>query len=111
PRLAIILVTWKYLLNVLIDRFCIPSILGRHRANSNSFPTRRSSDLSCRICSGVRSEVNSPLSPVSQRAVSRSPAPVLTSARPEGDRKITRLNSSHASISYAVFCLKQKNEV
>src|SRR5690242_21729925 len=26
----------------------------------------------------------------------------------EGDRKSTRLNSSHMSISYAVFCLKKK---
>src|SRR3712207_8048582 len=31
--------------------------------------------------------------------------------RPGGaaDRKSTRLNSSHANISYAVFCLKKKN--
>src|SRR3712207_6897742 len=29
--------------------------------------------------------------------------------RPQrGDRKSTRLNSSHANISYAVFCLKKK---
>src|SRR5699024_12247739 len=27
------------------------------------------------------------------------------------DRKSTRLNSSHVSISYAVFCLKKKNKV
>src|SRR3712207_8465823 len=27
----------------------------------------------------------------------------------QGDRKSTRLNSSHANISYAVFCLKKKN--
>src|SRR2546422_7193937 len=27
----------------------------------------------------------------------------------EGDRKSTRLNSSHGYISYAVFCLKKKN--
>src|SRR2546427_7517980 len=27
----------------------------------------------------------------------------------EGDRKSTRLNSSHSQISYAVFCLKKKN--
>src|SRR5258707_2695241 len=27
---------------------------------------------------------------------------------PEVDRKSTRLNSSHANISYAVFCLKKK---
>ena len=26
-----------------------------------------------------------------------------------GDRKSTRLNSSHANISYAVFCLKKKS--
>src|SRR5699024_12460667 len=28
---------------------------------------------------------------------------------PKRDRKSTRLNSSHVSISYAVFCLKKKN--
>src|SRR3712207_7907546 len=27
------------------------------------------------------------------------------------DRKSTRLNSSHANISYAVFCLKKKNHL
>src|SRR5437870_7672274 len=27
-----------------------------------------------------------------------------------GDRKSTRLNSSHVAISYAVFCLKKKNK-
>src|SRR3712207_8103532 len=40
--------------------------------------------------------------------------PVLPAGRPpdepgeRGDRKSTRLNSSHANISYAVFCLKKK---
>src|SRR3712207_7260555 len=29
----------------------------------------------------------------------------------DGDRKSTRLNSSHANISYAVFCLKKKNYI
>src|SRR5256885_3649269 len=29
----------------------------------------------------------------------------------QGDRKSTRLNSSHLVISYAVFCLKKKNAV
>src|SRR3712207_6981111 len=28
---------------------------------------------------------------------------------PQQDRKSTRLNSSHANISYAVFCLKKKS--
>src|SRR3712207_8257892 len=31
------------------------------------------------------------------------------SAASMADRKSTRLNSSHANISYAVFCLKKKN--
>src|SRR2546430_5690104 len=29
---------------------------------------------------------------------------------PSVDRKSTRLNSSHSQISYAVFCLKKKNQ-
>src|SRR6266851_4396943 len=51
----------------------------------------------------------------------RSPAPALPGrdprsreARPRegsGDRKSTRLNSSHITISYAVFCLKKKNTI
>src|SRR3712207_8561684 len=32
-----------------------------------------------------------------------------TNWSPATDRKSTRLNSSHANISYAVFCLKKKN--
>src|SRR3712207_8941428 len=31
--------------------------------------------------------------------------------RVEQDRKSTRLNSSHANISYAVFCLKKKSKL
>src|SRR5256885_11031139 len=34
----------------------------------------------------------------------------LVFAAPLGDRKSTRLNSSHLVISYAVFCLKKKKE-
>src|SRR5437667_4575894 len=33
----------------------------------------------------------------------------LSSLAVDGDRKSTRLNSSHITISYAVFCLKKKN--
>src|SRR3712207_7343897 len=51
---------------------------------------------------------------VDQRGVrrTRGPAEVHPSALPlaerQGDRKSTRLNSSHTNISYAVFCLKKK---
>src|SRR5258707_9137895 len=34
----------------------------------------------------------------------------LPGGRVRGDRKSTRLNSSHANISYAVFCLKKKKK-
>src|SRR3712207_7323275 len=40
-----------------------------------------------------------------QAAVPRGASPAAVVAR---DRKSTRLNSSHANISYAVFCLKKK---
>src|SRR5690348_18017049 len=47
------------------------------------------------------------------KALLRPPAPVERclaplKATPLRDRKSTRLNSSHPSISYAVFCLKKK---
>src|SRR3712207_8177345 len=35
--------------------------------------------------------------------------PIFNNAGQVLDRKSTRLNSSHANISYAVFCLKKKN--
>src|SRR5690348_18038140 len=40
------------------------------------------------------------------RSASRKGLPISVS----GDRKSTRLNSSHPSISYAVFCLKKKKK-
>src|SRR3712207_8208248 len=36
---------------------------------------------------------------------------ILASVYDSLDRKSTRLNSSHANISYAVFCLKKKNKL
>src|SRR2546427_6034896 len=37
-------------------------------------------------------------------------APVRLNGVDTGDRKSTRLNSSHSQISYAVFCLKKKKK-
>src|SRR6202035_6031046 len=39
-----------------------------------------------------------------------SPGPWRLSRRTSSDRKSTRLNSSHRSISYAVFCLKKEGQ-
>src|SRR5438128_6872215 len=64
------------------------------------FPTRRSSDL---LPIERRSQILGMLAEGSSlRAASRL-------ADVSIDRKSTRLNSSHGSISYAVFCLKKKN--
>src|SRR5438309_4506846 len=41
------------------------------------------------------------------QAISRAAGRPVAGAR---DRKSTRLNSSHSSISYAVFCLKKKKK-
>src|SRR5258707_12001976 len=48
------------------------------------------------------------LSPDGHRPEPRVQESRLSRAR--GDRKSTRLNSSHANISYAVFCLKKKKK-
>src|SRR5699024_12470361 len=63
-----------------------------HHRDLHSFPTRRSSD------------------PPGQARRGRQPrgGAVRTSAAFRSDRKSTRLNSSHVSISYAVCCLKKK---
>src|SRR3712207_7230625 len=41
----------------------------------------------------------------------RAAAAARPAGRSGGDRKSTRLNSSHANISYAVFCLKKKKNL
>src|SRR5690348_17834526 len=66
-----------------------------------SFPTRRSSDLMIgpHELRRVRGEI-----------ARRSIFEVEQVHALEQDRKSTRLNSSHPSISYAVFCLKKKTD-
>src|SRR5690242_21589089 len=84
----------------------------RRPPRSTLFPTRRSSDL-------IRSVANWPeAAKLHETAVGiavlglekgfEAPGFAVVS---EQDRKSTRLNSSHMSISYAVFCLKKKNSI
>src|SRR2546430_8905889 len=49
---------------------------------------------------------------VVETSLCRQQGPIRCASRPirEGDRKSTRLNSSHSQISYAVFCLKKKKK-
>src|SRR5438477_9617977 len=82
----------------------------------HSFPTRRSSDLVAREMSGASvaptiepvAKITAEFAPVSACAAANS-AVIFATGSIVGDRKSTRLNSSHMSISYAVFCLKKKN--
>src|SRR5689334_24699057 len=59
-----------------------------------------------RIPGPLRLAFSSPFGGADHR---RGPAHPESWAKP-GDRKSTRLNSSHSSISYAVFCLKKKKK-
>src|SRR5689334_23588728 len=79
----------------------------------HSFPTRRSSDLflvprqtsrSARDRKRLRSRARPHVPARSKRQNTDNRARNWSS-----DRKSTRLNSSHSSSSYAVFCLKKKN--
>src|SRR5437868_13177338 len=47
--------------------------------------------------------------PLTEIVASAETGALITSGGGFRDRKSTRLNSSHVSISYAVFCLKKKN--
>src|SRR3712207_7991330 len=49
------------------------------------------------------------LAPGARRGRGLAPLCRLRPGADPVDRKSTRLNSSHANISYAVFCLKKKN--
>src|SRR5207249_6104475 len=89
------------------------------RPHRPSFPTRRSSDLAYRV-GGTQRHVDERFRlrcHVEHRgAARRQPErhgqrryePWKGRRLPGRDRKSTRLNSSHVSISYAVFCLKKK---
>src|SRR5690606_40756549 len=97
---------------------------GAHR-DLPSFPTRRSSDLEVVINpvanvagiaddrAGYTFEVfryfglfdKGPLEQVIIRSIGK-----IFHLFARQDRKSTRLNSSHVKISYAVFCLKKKNQ-
>src|SRR5207249_8577027 len=93
----------------------------------HSFPTRRSSDLrgalehpASRLAEHDRAAAETiaggmPAAPSRRRPCHSAPnlarvqgPPRPGTDRPRRDRKSTRLNSSHVSISYAVFCLKKK---
>src|SRR5262245_63421542 len=85
-------------LSPVYSRFSFPfstSSPGDHR-DLPSFPTRRSSDLRWL---GRHDQLSTIHLPGIQAAVNGGK-----------DRKSTRLNSSHLGISYAVFCLKKKNQ-
>src|SRR3712207_8725402 len=59
----------------------------------------------------ARGEPADQLDPVPQRERLDEPLDRLgVDGQREEDRKSTRLNSSHANISYAVFCLKKKKK-
>src|SRR5689334_24698422 len=79
----------------------------RHPPRSTLFPTRRSSDL-------LAADANADASHVAGRSVDHGRydegrhSPRIRRMTSFIDRKSTRLNSSHSSISYAVFCLKKK---
>src|SRR5207253_10302602 len=100
--------------------------LNVHRARPHpdlhSFPTRRSSDLLTGGSSNAGSTPSvksaSPLlastrfHPLSSTTAGNGSCAVRTcrtASNTAADRKSTRLNSSHVAISYAVFCLKKKN--
>src|SRR5690606_41869609 len=93
---------------------------GYHR-EPHSFPTRRSSDLgggpaqrgTARDGAGQRAGVDGaaavPQAAAGIHGAVSAGAPAAGGQQSPGDRKSTRLNSSHVKISYAVFCLKKKN--
>src|SRR3712207_8418808 len=85
--------------------FVFFELYGDHR-DLHSFPTRRTSDLPFIEQLG---RLGLPSHPADLGLSTDEVVRVLLAApQTRPDRKSTRLNSSHANISYAVFCLKKK---
>src|SRR5438477_5975645 len=81
----------------------------RRPPRSTLFPTRRSSDLPM---ADVGVDLFGALGQQGVGGVHQGAARVHDVVDQDaGDRKSTRLNSSHMSISYAVFCLKKKKKI
>src|SRR5699024_12023887 len=84
------------------------------RPRLHPFPTRRSSDLSpdgdrfFLIATDLKIDGRPDGFAGAQQNGSLEPVRAAVDLQ-VGDRKSTRLNSSHVSISYAVFCLKKKH--
>src|SRR5690606_41604146 len=74
----------------------------------HSFPTRRSSDLGRRAGQSAPLPSPDPAGPAGGCLLSGQGSRNSHVEPLPGDRKSTRLNSSHVKISYAVFCLKKK---
>src|SRR6266487_6472886 len=74
--------------------------------------TRWTGDWSSDVCSSDLSppKPRRPSSIDLRRCSPTGTSPARQRFRPSTDRKSTRLNSSHPSISYAVFCLKKKKK-
>src|SRR3712207_8775718 len=69
----------------------------------------RDHDHGAQVPQGAQRGVDRPAGVSHRHAVQPHRSLVETEAL-RGDRKSTRLNSSHANISYAVFCLKKKKK-
>src|SRR5688572_31538065 len=93
----------------------------RRPPTSTLFPTRRSSDLVARMIHELSRRGTNKFQALNCAALPDTlfeseifgyEKGAFTGAhdRKPGDRKSTRLNSSHSQISYAVFCLKKKKK-
>src|SRR5438128_9037657 len=73
------------------------------------FPTRRSSDLGF-AAEGARVVIADVDDAQARKVEHEAPSGTIVARHTDvtEDRKSTRLNSSHGSTSYAVFCLKKK---
>src|SRR5699024_12821760 len=104
------------LLSLLACAHAPPAFLSYYRSPRHrdlpSFPTRRSSDLIPvrqtwlrRILAIPKKKAKSQSKSIRKHQVEDNLKSYILE-----DRKSTRLNSSHVSISYAVFCLKKKTQ-
>src|SRR5207249_10194606 len=108
-------VAWRYGRETRFASWEFPTGKSMRRSTTSRFAPHRTEAIPCERRSGIFVDSSSDSAPCSRGSLwPHRILPFFT--RPSrdrkavADRKSTRLNSSHVSISYAVFCLKKKKK-
>src|SRR5260221_10133692 len=97
---------WKAYASMLLARVNTATGI-RYRDEPAILAWELGNEFRCSSCAGTH-KLHDAIGELASYLKSLGPTQLISDG---GDRKSTRLNSSHTVISYAVFCLKKKKKI